>query len=56
MKGFNETIKTGSHSSSGSDKHPYLKEGNEASKTFEIIAAKRKAIKANGGKSTGLEL
>ncbi len=46
----------GAHSSSNANIHPYLMEGNSAAETFAKIAENRKAIKANGGKTTGIEL
>lgn len=69
MSKFNTSIiwpKRKSHSSSNANKHPYLFERvehpvtdkdffiNSCQDTFDRIAENRAAIKANGGKTTGL--
>jgi len=71
MKNQSPTInwpKRKSHSSSNAYKHPYLFKRvkhpvtdkdffiNHCNDTFDRIDANRKAIKANGGKTTGIEL
>ncbi len=71
MSKFNTSInwpKRKSHSSSNTDMHPYLFERvknpktdkdiliNSCNDTFDAIAENRRAIKANGGKTTGIEL